>query len=46
MVGDHEGFDRMRGRAEKVSQKDSSQEIAELVAVTIDPSTATGGDLD
>ncbi|GAC1332426.1 MAG: glycosyltransferase [Candidatus Dormibacteria bacterium] len=46
MVEDHEGFDRMRGRAEKVTQKDSSLEIAELVAVTIDPTTATGGDLD
>ena len=46
MVEDHEGFDRMRGRAEKVTQKDSSQEIAELVAATVAPSLAAGDDLD
>ena len=46
MVEDHEGFDRMRGRTEMVTQKDSSQEIAELVAATVDPSVSTGGDLD
>jgi 1,2-diacylglycerol 3-beta-galactosyltransferase len=45
MVEDHEGFDRMRGRAEKVTQKDSSQEIAELVAATIQPDLGTS-DLD
>ncbi|MDQ6748985.1 MAG: glycosyltransferase, partial [Candidatus Dormibacteraeota bacterium] len=37
MINDTQGFDRMRGRAEKVSSKDSSQEIAELVAATVDP---------
>ncbi|MFN2463186.1 MAG: glycosyltransferase [Candidatus Dormibacteria bacterium] len=46
MIEDHEGFDRMRGRTEKVTRKDSSQEIAELVAATVDPTVATGGDLD
>jgi 1,2-diacylglycerol 3-beta-galactosyltransferase len=37
MINDANGFDRMRGRAEKVARKDSSQEIAELVAATVDP---------
>jgi len=46
MVEDHEGFDRMRGRTEKVTQKDSSQEIAELVAATVDPSILAASDLD
>jgi len=36
----------MRGRAEMVTQKDSSQEIAELVAATVDPSIAAASDLD
>lgn len=37
MIGDPQAFDRMRGRAEKAAQKDSSLEIAELVAATIEP---------
>ncbi|MEA2682028.1 MAG: hypothetical protein QOK05_356 [Chloroflexota bacterium] len=37
MVQDSQAFDRMRGRAEKVARKDSSIEIAELVAATVDP---------
>jgi 1,2-diacylglycerol 3-beta-galactosyltransferase len=45
MVNDSQGFDRMRGRAEKVAQKDSSLEIAELVAATTEPDRHTP-DLD
>ncbi|MFN2464953.1 MAG: glycosyltransferase [Candidatus Dormibacteria bacterium] len=37
MINDRNAFDRMRGRAEKVASKDSSGEIGELVAATIDP---------
>lgn len=37
MIQDTQAFDRMRGRAEKVARKDSSMEIAELVAATVDP---------
>ena len=44
MVEDHEGFDRMRGRAEKVTRKDSSQEIAELVAAAVDPTVLAEND--
>jgi 1,2-diacylglycerol 3-beta-galactosyltransferase len=37
MLKDSQAFDRMRGRAEKVAQNDSSLEIAELVAATVEP---------
>lgn len=37
MIADSQSFDRMRGRAEKVASKDSSLEIAELVAATVEP---------
>jgi len=45
MIEDPQAFDRMRGRAEKVTQKDSSTEIAQLVAATVAPDLSVG-DLD
>ena len=37
MIEDPHGFDRMRGRAEKVALPDSSAEVAQLIAATIAP---------
>ena len=44
VLGTH-AFDRMRGRAETAARKDSSAEIAELIAATVAPDTIPG-DLD
>ncbi|HEY8740665.1 MAG TPA: glycosyltransferase [Candidatus Dormibacteraeota bacterium] len=46
MIADPPAFDRMRGRAEKVAQKDSSVEIAQLIAATVDPNLPRSDDLD
>ena len=45
MTADPHGFDRMRGRAEKVALPDSSTEVAQLIAATVAPDVVRG-DLD
>ncbi|MGI8608176.1 MAG: MGDG synthase family glycosyltransferase [Candidatus Dormibacteria bacterium] len=45
MIDDAHGFDRMRGRAEKVALPDSSTEVAQLIAATVAPDISEG-DLD